>query len=391
MKFTYGQSGDENGFLGQDDLFPSSGLLNFLLQYGQDGLDALENTPDEQLQELIQQLIDAGLVERDEGGALRLTPRMVQGLQHAALLEIFRDMRAGVKDGHVVPAPGQVGERTDGTRPYQFGDPVSEIAVIETIREAMRRTGPAVQDRDGTVGVDLQESDFVLHAVEAVSDCATVLLVDLSGSMARYGRHIAAKRVALGLKALIARRFPMDTVDVIGFASIAEPIADKDLPLVMPKPITTRQWEVRVRVPLEQANLTHPHFTNLQHGLQMARQTLARRGAPNKQIFIITDGEPTAHLTQAKEGVGQTLNLLYPPDPVSTQATLQEALRCQQLGIRMSTFALIEEYQTMDWVGFVEQFTRMTRGVAYYCVAGDLSATIMESYLSGKKRKQALG
>lgn len=391
MKFSYGQPGDDHQFLGPDDLFPTPGLLNFILQYGQDGLDALESNPDEQLQQLLEQLIEAGLIERDEGGNLKLTPRMVQGLQHTALLEIFRDLRAGVKDGHVAPAQGKVGERSDGTKPYQYGDPVSEIAVIETVREALRRGGPALQSRESGVAIDLREADFVLHNVEAVSDCATVLLLDLSGSMARYGRHIAAKRIAMGMKSLVAQRFPMDTVDVIGFASIAEPIAPKDLPLIMPKPITTRQYEIRVRVPLEQANLTHPHFTNLQHGLQLARQTLARRGAANKQIFIITDGEPTAHLTQSKEGIGQTLNLIYPPDPVSTQATLQEALRCQQLGIRMSTFALIEEYHTMEWVGFVEQFTRLTRGVAYYCAAGDLSATIMESYLSGKKRKQALG
>ncbi len=391
MKFSYGQPGDEHRFLGQDDLFPSSGLLNFLLQYGQDGLDALDSNPDDQLQELLEQLIEAGLIERDEGGNLRLTPRMVQGLQHKALLEIFRDLRPGIKDGHAVTAPGRTGERTDGTRAYQFGDPVSEIDIAETIRQALRRPRIEPAPGEATAGIDLQESDFVLHNVEGVSDCATVLLLDLSGSMARYGRHIAAKRIALGMKALVARRFPMDTVDVIGFASIAEPIPDKDLALIMPRPITTRQYEIRVRVPLDQANRTHPHFTNLHHGLQMARLTLARRGAANKQIFIITDGEPTAHLTQSKEGVGQTLNLIYPPDPSSTQATLQEALRCQQLGIRMSTFALIEEYHSMDWVGFVEQFTRLTRGVAYYCAAGDLSGTIMESYLTGKKRRQSLG
>jgi uncharacterized protein with von Willebrand factor type A (vWA) domain len=209
--------------------------------------------------------------------------------------------------------------------------------------------------------------------------------------MARYGRHIAAKKVAMGLRGLIRRRFALDTVDFVGFASVAEAIAEEKLPLVMPKPITTHEWEVRVRVPLDQAELTHPHFTNLHHGLQVARSILSRRGASNKQILIITDGQPTAHLTRSRDGMGQTLNLLYPPDESSTQATLAEALRCQQLGIRMASFALIEEYHAMEWVGFVEQFTRLTRGVAYYCTAGDLSATLMESYLSGKKQRRALG
>ncbi|MBY0263420.1 MAG: hypothetical protein K2Q20_13820 [Phycisphaerales bacterium] len=397
MRYTYSQSSGDDPFLSPDDLFPSQGMLNFLLQYGQDGLDALDanGEADEQLQAVIQELIDAGLIERDDGGNLKLTPRMVRGLEHRALLEIFRDLRPGVRDGHQSPLPGRSGERTDGTKPYQFGDPLSELAAHETLSNAIRRAAreglsPELASPAGPL-IRFEERDIELNNVEATSECATVVLLDLSGSMMRYGRHVSAKKVALGLRSLVRTKFPLDTIDFIGFASVAEAIRDADLPLIMPKPISTRQYEIRVRVPLDQADKTHPHFTNLHHGLQMARAALARRGAPNKQIFIITDGEPTAHLTSAKEGIGQTLNLIYPPDPASSQAALQEALRCQQLGIRMSTFALIEEYHGMDWVGFVEQFTRLTRGVAYYCTAGDLSATLMESYLTGKKKRQALG
>lgn len=394
MHITYSDfAGDGEGmFQSADDLFPPAGMLGFLLQYGQEGLDALPDG-DEQVQQLIQEMIDAGLVERDEGGGLKLTPRMVRGLEHRALLEIFRDLKPGVRDGHASPMPGRGGERTDGTRAYQFGDPMGELAASQTIGNAIRRGG--VEQNDSASGsglrVSIREEDFEVFNVEATSESATVVLMDLSGSMTRYGRHIAAKRVALGLAGLVRAKFPLDTIDFVGFASVAETIQPQDLPLVMPKPVTTRAWEVRVRVPLDQADQTHPHFTNLHHGLQVARSILARRGAPNKQIFIITDGEPTAHLTRAREGLGQTLNLIYPPDPASTRATLEEALRCQQSGIRLSTFALIEEYHAMDWVGFVEQLTRLTRGTAYYCAAGDLSATIMESYLTGKKRRTALG
>jgi uncharacterized protein with von Willebrand factor type A (vWA) domain len=401
VRFVYGEPGEGGGFLGPDDLFPTSGLMNFLLTYGQEGLDALEANPDEELQELVQEMIDAGLLEKGEGGQLRPTPRLVQGVQHRALLEIFARMNPGVRDGHATPAPGRGGERTDGTRAYQYGDAISELAIHETLRNALARaahepgasaTGrSAPEEGPRPLPLDLRESDFELHNVEATSEAATVVLIDLSGSMGRYGRHIAAKKVALGLRALVRTKFPLDSVDFVGFASVAEPIAERDLPLVMPKPITTREWNIRVRVPLEQADRTHPHFTNLHHGLQMARSILARRGAPNKQVFVITDGEPTAHLTRAREGLGQTLNLIYPPDDASANATLEEALRCVQAGVRISTFALIEEYHSMDWVGFVERMTRLVRGVAYYCTAGDLAATIMESYLSGKKQRRALG
>lgn len=391
MRYGYTEHGGGERFLGQDDLFPHPALGNFILAYGADGLDALPDG-NEQVQELIDQLVQAGLLEKDEqGGGVRLTPRMVRGMQHRAMLEIFRDLRAGVREGHPSMASGRGGERTDGTRPYQFGDPIGELAIHETLRNAVRRLAEETGGAGPLAPLRLSERDFEVHNTEAMGESALCVLIDLSGSMARYGRHIAAKKVALGLTALVRQRFPNDTVDFIGFSSVAEPLREADLPLVMPKPITTHHWQVRVRVPLDQAELTHPHFTNLHHALQLARQTLRRRGAPNKQIFVVTDGQPTAHLSGGPETGGQILNLIYPPSPVSEEATLAEALRCSREGIRLSSFALIEEYEGLDWVGFVERMTRLTRGVAFYCAAGDLPGTIIESYLAGKRRRSSMG
>ena len=55
-------------------------------------------------------------------------------------------------------------------------------------------------------------------------------------------------------------------------------------------------------------------------GLQLARRILRNRNSENKQIFIVTDGQPTAHVE------GDFVYLLYPPDPRSTVATLKEAV-----------------------------------------------------------------
>ena len=405
MQFSYAEfDGEQGAFLSPDALFPQKGVMDFILQYGQDGLDALDESDDEdgQIERLIAEMMQAGLVDRDDEGRLRLTPRMVRGMQHRSFLEIFRSLKPGVRDGHAAPEPGARGERLEGTKPYQWGDPLSEIDLGETLREAIQRVAaegpPEAQALEkgrtgGVLPIRLSDRDIRLFNVEAHTDSALCILIDLSGSMARYGRHIAAKRVAMGMRSLVREKFPLDTVDFIGFSSVAEVIREQDLPLVMPKPITTRQHDIRVRVPLDQAHLTHPHFTNLHHGLRLARQTLARRGAANKQLFIITDGEPTAHLSegQTPEGSGGTmLNLIYPPSRRSQEATLREALRCHQEGIRISSFALIEEYYGMEWVGFVDQLTRLVKGVAFYCTAGDLGATIMESYLSGKRTKKAL-
>lgn len=387
MRFRYSESDGEQGlFRSPDDLFPPKALIQFLMQHGQEGLDALPEM-DEQVQALLQELIDAGLIERDEeSGALRLTPRMHRSMQHRALLEIFGGLKAGVRDGHVTADPGKAGERSDGTKPYEFGDAVSEIATHETLRNAIRRGGA------GPGGVAIGPSDFETHHLESTADTALCVLIDLSGSMARYGRHVAAKRIAMGLAAMVRERFRHDTVDFIGFASVAERLREEDLPLIVPKPVTTRAWEVKVRIPLRDAKKTHPHMTNLQHALRMARATLMKRGAANKQVFVITDGQPTAHLTDAASGPGhEALNLIYPPTEETAEATLTEALRLTQAGIRLSLFALIEEYHDMDWVGFVDRLARLTRGMAFSCVAGDLGTLVMDSYLAGKRKRKVVG
>lgn len=395
MEYNYGEFDGEMRFLSPDELFPSPKVMEFILQYGQDALDAMDNLDGDEA-DFIEQMIAAGLLElvedgedEDGNGKYRLTPKMVKGLQHRALLEIFEGIRQGNKDGHPTTEPGRTTERTDGTKPYEFGDPISEIDLGATLRNAVRRQ--RTDEGLPRLPIRLGWEDFELHVTEGSADCATVMLIDQSGSMMRYGRFYQAKRVALGMAAMLAGRFPQDTIDYIGFHSLAERIDGRDLPLVMPKPVSIRDSQVRLRCPLDHAYANPDgiplHFTNLHLGLRMARQLLAQRGAVNRQIFIITDGQPTAHVEPNPAGEGEMLYLLYPPTERSRDTTLREALRCQQQGIRLATFALIEDYWGMDWVGFVDRMTRLTRGMAYYCTSEDLSSTVIESYLKGKKTK----
>ena len=397
MKFTFSEfDGQIPGkFLSPGDLLPPQGIVDFIIEHGSDGLDALDQHPDEQIQKLIEELKQAGMLEEDAEGNLRPTPKLVKGMEHRAFLDIFEHLSAGIKDGHPTQHAGPRGERTEGTKPYNFGDPISEIDLNATLRNAIARNKslqpPQSQpSKSSPFPIKLSDHDFELFNLEASADTALCILIDLSGSMMRYGRHIAAKRVALGMAAMVRRMFPQDSIDYITFASTAQSIREQDLPLAMPKPITTREWEVRVRCPLDQADQTHPHFTNLHHAIRLARQTLRRRGAPNKQLFIITDGSPTAHLTQPAQTNTPILNLIYPPSETSAQATLNEAFKAHSEGIRFASFALIEEYWGMDWVGFVDDLTRLTRGAAFYCTAQDLGSTIMESYLKGKRTKKPL-
>jgi uncharacterized protein with von Willebrand factor type A (vWA) domain len=376
MRYAYGEY-DGQEFPTPDSLFDYDQIMDFILEYGENALDAMNNM-DPADAEILQQMMKEGMLDK-VAGRYRLTPRAINAMQRKALMEIFSQLPRGTREGHPTTNPGVGADRLEGTKKYQFGDPISELDLTTSLRNAVAR-----QTRtDGKIGLPIQlnEGDLELHQVEGSTNVALCILIDQSGSMMRYGRFLSAKKVAMALSALVRQRFPQDTVDIVGFYSTATRIREEQLPLVMPKPVSTYEYMVNVKVPLDQAHRTHQHFTNLQLGMQMARKILNARQAEQKLMFIITDGQPTAHVD------GNTLFLQYPPTRTTAMATLKEGLLCMRAGIRVASFALIEDYFGMEWVEFVDQMTRLCKGVAFYCASGDLASCVMESYLSGKKKK----
>jgi uncharacterized protein with von Willebrand factor type A (vWA) domain len=378
MKYFYGEY-DGQEFPTQDKLFGFDQLMQFIMQHGEQALKAIQqmmNDPEnEQQSDMLEQLLQDGMLDKDGKGKLRLTPKAIGRMQRKALMEVFANLRQGQREGHEKITPGLGGERIEGTKPYQYGDPVSELDLHQTLSNAIARHGA----NGGKI--KFEERDFELHLHEGVTSCSTVVLLDMSGSMMRYGRFLAAKKVAMAMQALVRGKFPQDSIDFVGFYSGATKIPEIMLPLAMPKPVTIYDYQVRLRVPINQLEKAPQHFTNLHMGLQLARRILRKRTSENKQIFIITDGQPTAHVE------GDFVYLLYPPDQRSTVATLKEAVQATREGCRLSTFALIEDYWGMDWVGFVDQLTKLTKGIAFYTSSGELANCIMESYLSGRKKK----
>lgn len=417
MKYFYGEYDGEE-FPTPDSLFGFDQLMDFIMEYGEQAMKAIEqmmkDPKNQEQSDLLEQLLKDGMLDKDGQGKLRLTPRSLGKMQQKALMEVFANLREGQRDGHEKITPGTGGERIEGTKPYQFGDPVSELDLHATLHNALARHGlpnitkaprtePSGSVRSGSPQaaagssagssisstsphnplskIKFDERDFELHLHEGTTSCSTVVLLDMSGSMMRYGRFLSAKKVAMAMQALVRSKFPQDSVDFVGFYSGANKIPEAALPLTMPKPVTIYDYQVRLKVPIDKLDRAPQHFTNLHMGLQLARRILRKRAAENKQMFIITDGQPTAHVE------GDFVHLLYPPDPRSTIATLKEAVLAAKEGCRISTFALIEDYWGMEWVGFVDQLTKLTKGVAFYTSSGELANCIMESYLSGRKKK----
>src|SRR5690606_13573455 len=204
----------------------------------------------------------------------------------------------------------------------------------------------------------IAEEDLVVHDSQYQTTCATVVLVDMSGSMMRYGKFGAAKRVALALQALVRSRYPGDWLQIVGFYSYASPLSERELLHAAPKPVSIYDSRVHLRIDLDRPPAFVPeHFTNIHAGLQFARRMLRRQPAQNKQIITITDGEPTAHVE------GREVVLIYPPAEKTARLTLAEVKRCANEGIHLSSFALIEDYFYLGLVNFVEKMAAVSGGV----------------------------
>ena len=308
-------------------------------------------------------------------------------IEDKALDDLFIIARKDSMGKHATDFKGAGQVRHEDSKPYEFGDPVANLNLHETLKNAMIRQGGHADKQPGKTGrLNVIEDDFVVYETEYQTSCATVLLIDMSGSMARYGKFYHAKKVALALLGMIRGRYPEDTLKIIGFYTYASPLSERELLKAGPKPVSIFDSRVFMRVPLDNPPEFVPeHFTNIQAGMRFARNFLRKHPAVNKQIICVTDGEPTAHLEQ------RDLVLMYPPSEKTARATLEEARICAQAGIQVSTLALIEDYFYLGLQNFVDQMARVTRGVAIYCNAGELGNFVLESFVRGRRSRRKRG
>jgi len=353
-------------------------LSEFALEYGERVLQQIARPEHDDLEEMLDLLLQEGLLERDEQGRIRFTPKAVRRIERRALEELFQQMDRAAAGKHETDLRGGGQVRLDESRPYQYGDTLSNLNIAETLRNAVARQGLGTP-------VHLEADDFVVYDTHYEASCATVVLLDMSGSMGRFGKFYQAKKVALALKALVRTAYPGDTVQFVGFYSYACRLGQRELVTASPKRVSLWSDRVFLRIDLDAPpHFVPEHFTNIQAGLRVARALLRRSGARNRQIILITDGEPTAHLE------GRQLVLIYPPSRRTLQATLAEASRCVREGIRISTFALVDDYFYFELMNFVRQLARLTRGRAVHCSARELGTLVLESFERGRYQRRAL-
>lgn len=304
-------------------------------------------------EDLVQKLKDLGIIE-EVNGVPTMTTRGVQKLRHDALRQIFQNLKKAPGGEHETPHTGEGVDRLSETRPWHFGDLATDLDLTSTLSNAFRR--------GGIDAFSLQEDDLRVHETEHTSSCATVVLVDISHSMILYGedRITPAKQVALALAELIRIRFPKDYLACAVFGDDARIVSLAELPFLN----------------------VGPYHTNTRAGLQLARQLLRKRGNVNKQVFMITDGKPSAITDEA----GRIYKNPYGLDPRIVNKTLDEAVQCRREKVTVSTFMIARDPMLVD---FVEEFTKANHGRAYFSSLDALGEFIFVDYLKNRRRRTA--
>ena len=302
-----------------------------------------------QLKDFLEVLEKAGYIRR-KGSQWELTPRGVRKIGEKALGEIYAQLKKSAYGKHPQRDQGLGGERADDSKPYEFGDPF-HLHLGETIMNGIFREGPQVPVR-------LQQEDFQVYRSETLTTTATVMMLDLSWSMALRGSFQAAKKVALALNNLIRTQFPKDTLYILGFSAYARELQAEELPYV--------RWDESVL------------GTNMHHAFMLAQKLLARHSAGTKQIIMISDGEPTAHLEHGRS------YFAYPPSPITIRETLKEVKRCTKKGIVINTFMLDRNYYLKE---FVNQIAKMNKGRVFYTTPERLGQYILVDYVSQKRKR----
>ena len=309
----------------------------------------------EVLDDLARRLEEAGYLTRD-GEHLELTPRGSRKIGQKVLDDLFARLERDAFGGHRLDRGGRGGEREETTKPFEFGDPF-HLDLRGTLGNALAREENAPVRR-GARGVRLTAADFEVYRTEQLTRTATVLLVDMSRSMLLRGCFLAAKKVAVALDTLIRTQYPRDHLTVIGFAYYAREIR--------PGALAELSWH------------GYEYGTNLQHGLLLARRILAREASANKEIVVITDGEPTAHFEDGQ------VEFSYPPTRRTISETLREVQRCTKEGITINTFMLERSRALAE---FVAHMTKLNRGRAFYATPERLGEYVLVDFVGRRSKR----
>jgi uncharacterized protein with von Willebrand factor type A (vWA) domain len=308
------------------------------------------------LQELERELERQGWLTRADG-ALTLSPKALRRLGQTALRQVFEHLGTGKRGEHDIRDAGAAGEATGASRQWEFGDE-QPLDVVRSVSNAVRRVSAA----GGPVGagqVRMLAEDFEVVETERRASAAVALCVDLSYSMISEGRWGPMKETALALAHLVATRFPQDSLQIIGFGRYASKLSVEQLAGVEPD---------------------YVQGTNLQHALSIAGRHVRRHPDAEPVVLVVTDGEPTAHLTQDGSAFFD-----YPPSPMTISATVTEVDALTRYGAAINVFMLSEDAGLQR---FVDAIARRNGGRVFTPGLERLGQDVVSDYLKSRRGRR---
>ena len=305
------------------------------------------------LAELEKALREGGLLRRDASGDLRLSPQAMRRLGTALLSDAARQLsgRQGNRDTRLA---GAAGELTGATRPWAFGDS-EPWDVTRSLTNAIIRT--ASEGGDPAAGVRLDVRDVEVSETEARTSSAVVLLVDTSYSMAAEGRWVPMKKTALALHHLVSTRFRGDQLQVISFGRWAQSREIAELTALPPM---------------------REQGTNLHHGLLLASRFFRQHPSMQAVLLVVTDGEPTAHLTPGGDAF-----FYWPPDAETIGLTVTELDKLARSGVNPTFFRLGDD---PGLARFLQQLAVRSGGRVVAPDLADLGSAVVGEYLTARFR-----
>ncbi len=342
----------------------------------------------QQVENYMREMAERQGLEIDDAGNYQLTPQAYRTFQGKLLQEIFADLEASRSGRHEGKVTGEGAVELPRTKAYEFGDSPTHMDVPQSMINAMLRecaNNPPPWEAGANKGrINLRSEDIEIHQTRNTPKCATSIIMDMSGSMRYDGLFIDAKRMALAMDGLIRREYPGDYLQFLEMATFAKPKHISEVPQLMPKPVTIYDPVVRLRVDMSREDVTEsmipPHFTNIQHSFRLARQFLGAQDTPNRQIILITDGLPTAHFDDSM------LYLLYPPDPLTEEATMREAMACAREQITINVFLVPSWSQSEEDVRFAQRMAQATSGRVFFTGGHDLDRYVLWDYVNNRRK-----
>ena len=330
----------------------------------------------EQINNYVREMAERQGLDRDENGAFHLTPKAHKIFQSRLLNRIFSQLKASRSGRHEGRIVGDGSVELPSTKQYEFGDSIANLDTTQSVINAMLR-------RPGETPIRLRSDDLEIHKTKNSPKCATVVIMDMSGSMRHDGQYMNVKRMGLALQGLITSEYPGDFLRFIEMYSFAKLRRPGEIIEMMPKPVTIHNPVVRLKADMSAENISEqdipPHFTNIQHALRLARRNLATADSVNKQIVLITDGLPTAHFE------GEMLFLMYPPDPRTEKETMREAMQCAKEGIVINMFLVPSWSQSEDDIRFAYRMAEQTKGRVFFTAGNDLDRFVLWDYVDRKR------